>query len=334
MTLLIFYLCLAIGVSFLCSILEAVLLSTTPAFVSSAKKDGGKYGDLLDSLKEEVDRPLAAILSLNTIAHTVGAAGVGAQAQVVFQSLPVSVVSGVLTLLILVLSEIIPKTLGATYWRELAKPATYATHFLTVLLMPFVAMSNKISALIKPKHEGPATSREEISALASLATDEGLFDASDAKALQSLIEFPEVAISEILTPRQSVRFLEEKDTIKELAVHLPQMKHSRFPVINEEEQVIGFVLRSDLLAEAAQDHFDKPITECLRDIYVFPETAKVKHALNYFVKAREHIAIVVDEYGTLAGLVTLEDVLEVMTGLQIVDELDQVESYRDQALGK
>lgn len=331
MTLLLFYLFLAIGFSFVCSILEAVLLSMTPAYVSTIAQSGGRYGKILGSLKSEVDRPLAAILSLNTIAHTVGAAGVGAQAQAVFQSIPVSVVSGVLTLLILVLSEIIPKTLGATYWRELAKPSAYLIHYLTLLLLPFVLLSNQVSRLIKPDKGGPATSLEELAALAKLGHNEGVFDSLDDKMFQSAIHFQSVQISEILTPRSQVKFLRPEETIAEIAPRFEDLKHSRYPVLGKDSKIEGFVLRADLLQAAARDAFSATVSDFKRDVFVFPETAKVKHALSYFLKAREHLAVVVDEFGSLAGILTMEDVLEVLTGLQIVDELDEVESYRKKA---
>lgn len=329
MALLIFYLFLAIGFSFICSILEAVLLSMTPAYVSKIEQLGGRYGDTLGKLKREIDRPLAAILSLNTIAHTVGAAGVGAQAQVVFASLPVSVVSAVLTLLILVLSEIIPKTLGATYWRHIAKPSVYVIQFLTLALLPFVALSNRVSRLIKPQNQEPVTSREELSALARLGYSEGVLDSLDNKMLQSMIHFQSVQIAEIFTPRSKLQTLNSGQTIEELAPQLPKMKHSRYPILGDQEAIIGFVLRSDLLAAAARDEFQATVDQFKREVFVFPDTAKVKHALSYFIKAREHIAVVVDEFGSLAGIVSMEDVLEVLTGLQIVDELDEVESYRN-----
>ncbi|NBD38598.1 MAG: DUF21 domain-containing protein, partial [Verrucomicrobia bacterium] len=213
MLLLFAYFLLAIGVSFLCSVLEAVFLSVTPSFVSAAAGEGSRWGRILKKLKDDVERPLAAILSLNTIAHTVGAAGVGAQAQIVFRNIPLSVISGILTLLILVLSEIIPKTLGAHYWRQLAPGSTLLIHFLTILLLPLVALSRAISRFLSKGSHAGAISRGEISAIAEMGRQEGILDQSDARALRGVLDFQGQRVRDVFTPRVVVKHIDPQTTI-------------------------------------------------------------------------------------------------------------------------
>lgn len=331
MALLIFYFSLAILVSFLCSILEAVLLSLTPSYISAALSSGSRSGRLLDSLKRKVDRPLAAILSLNTIAHTVGAAGVGAQAQVVFDSLPLSVISGVLTLLILVFSEIIPKTLGAIYWRSLAVPSAFICQFLIYLLWPLVIMAQSISRLMSRDGSAATISREEIHAMADLGHREGVIDEADARVLQSAISFPSIRVTEVMTPRPVVKVINEKSTVREVMAEEEELGFSRYPVLRDAETLSGYVLRSDILAAAAKDNWDQTIGKLASEVIIFPELTSVKRALSTFLKRREHLAAVVDEFGAFCGVVTLEDVIETLIGQEIMDEADEVEDLRAHA---
>ncbi len=328
MFLLLFYFSLAILVSFLCSILESVLLSLTPSFISAARAKGGRAGRLLEDLKRNVDRPLASILSLNTIAHTIGAAGVGAQAQVVFENIPLSVISGVLTFLILVVSEIIPKTLGAVYWRPLAVPSAYIIQFLIYCMYPLVLMSQGISKILTPGGHAATISREEINAMADLGHREGVIDETDARVLRSAMAFKNVRVRDVMTPRPVVHTLRAESTIREVMSGDKELVYSRYLVLAGPEKLSGFVLRNDILAAAAADNWERAIRELTSEVIILPEQATVKKALSTFLKRREHMAAVVDEFGSFSGVVTLEDVLETLIGQEIMDEADEVEDLR------
>jgi len=326
---LIAYFSLAIFISFLCSLLEAVLLSITPSYISAMKESGRPAGILLEKMKSAVDRPLAAILSLNTIAHTVGAAGVGAQAQMVFQNLPFSVISGILTLLILVFSEIIPKTVGAVYWRALATPSAYILRFVIFSMWPLVVFSRLISRLIARDGEGNAVSRDEIHAMADLGHEAGVLDQQDARVLQSVMNFQNARVSEVLTPRTVVSSLRLESTVME-AIKIADLPHySRYPVFAGGEEVKGYVLRKDILLAAAHGEHERQLTEFAKDILIFPEQMTLKRAFRSFLNKREHIAAVFDEFGGFAGVVTLEDILETLIGHEIMDEADTVEDMRE-----
>ncbi|MEX0324134.1 MAG: CNNM domain-containing protein [Puniceicoccaceae bacterium] len=328
MTLLFFYFALAVVVSFLCSVLEAVLLSLTPSFIQAVKKTGSRTGRLLDKLKRNVDRPLAAILSLNTIAHTVGAAGVGAQAQRVFENVPLSIISGILTLLILVFSEIIPKTLGAIYWRPLAVPSAYVIQGLIYPMWPLVLLSRSISRLLRRDGENARISREEINAMTDLGQREGVIDEADARVLRSALHFPSVRVTEVMTPRPVVKVLSTDETIRQAMDRLEELTFSRYPVLSDPETIYGFALRSDILESAARDAWTRTIGDLSSDVIILPEQATVKHALKVFLSRHEHLAVVVDEFGSFSGVVTLEDAIETLIGQEIIDEGDEVEDMR------
>jgi CBS domain containing-hemolysin-like protein len=329
MSLLIFYLFLAIVISFLCSILEAVLLSVTPSYISVAQNKGEKTGELLKKLKADIDRPLSAILSLNTIAHTVGAAGVGAQAQVVFGNAYVSVTSAILTLLILVLSEIIPKTLGATYWRNLAPFASRTTYWLIITVYPLVMLSKGITTWLASDEKRPTLSREEFSAMADMGAEEGVFEESESKILKNLIRFKSLRAQDIMTPRIVVmKFLEDK-TISDVIDSVEELHFSRLPVYgSDEESITGYVLKHELYLNLLRGHKDKKLKELKRNILIVPEIISLKVMFEWFLEKQEHIAAVVDEYGGFSGIVTMEDVVETLIGMEIVDEADAIEDMQ------
>jgi CBS domain containing-hemolysin-like protein len=331
MALLLAYFALAILVSFLCSLLEAVLLSLTPSYISSMQESRPRTGKLLDELKSAVDRPLAAILSLNTVAHTVGAAGVGAQAQVVFQNLPLSVISGVLTLLILVFSEIIPKTFGAVYWRQLAVPSAYILRVVIITMWPLVVLSRGISRLITKDGESGSVSRDEIAAMPDLGRKAGVLDNQDARLLESVINFRRVKVTDILTPRTVVQSLQSGTCIREALELADSANYSRYPVLEGPERLLGYVMRSDILAAAARDEWERKVDDLLRDMMIVPANAAVKGAFGQFIRDHEHMAGVVDEFGGFAGVVTLEDLLETLIGHEIMDEGDTVKDLREYA---
>ncbi|MGE9291478.1 MAG: CNNM domain-containing protein, partial [Puniceicoccales bacterium] len=306
-----------------------VLLSMTPSYVTSLKEGGARSAKLLESLKSNVDRPLAAILSLNTIAHTAGAAGVGAQAQIVWGEASLTIVSAVLTLLILVLSEIIPKTLGATFWRQLAIPSAYVTYWLTVILRPFVWLAMGITRVLSRKEEGSSMNRDEILAMAQLGHAEGILDLTEAAAMRSVIAFRSVKVREVLTPRVVTLVWPENWTVGRVMKEHETIPFSRIPIRGKSvDEILGYVIKSDILAAAARDEFEKTMVDLLHEAFVVNENYSLKSLFLKFLHKREHMAIVMDEFGGFAGVVTLEDVIETMIGHEIMDEVDKVEDMR------
>lgn len=335
MGLLIFYLLLAIGVSFLCSLLEAVLLSVSHSYIAIMERKGSKTGKLLRSYKEDIDRPLSAILSLNTIAHTVGAAGVGAQAQIIFGDSYVAITSAILTLLILVLSEIIPKTIGATYWRKLAKFTAKTLRVLMFLLYPFVLMSQAITRLLSNEDEMPSFSREEFGALADLGVEEGIFEEEESRIFKNLIRFSSLRVKDIMTPRTVVVGFNQNFTVGEISDNVEQLHFSRIPVYGEaRDEVTGYVLKNDLLLMMARGETETNLKEFKRDILIVPEMTPLQDFFERLMKKQEHIAMVVDEYGGFAGVVTMEDLVETLLGMEIIDEVDTIEDMQKMARKK
>ena len=332
MILLVFFVSLAIGVSFLCSILEAVLLSVTPSYMAALENSRPALAARIARLKEDIDRPLAAILTLNTIAHTVGAAGAGAQAAVVFGDASLGVFSAVLTFLILVLSEIIPKTLGATYWSALIPIVSRILPPLIWALWPLVKMSQILTKFLARGHKRHVISREELSALATVGAREGVVDASETRIVQNLLRFDALTVSDIMTPRTVVYALPQTTTIGSLLGDLEAMRFSRIPIYEETvDQVTGFVLKTDILIKAVQNKDDIAVSELRRDLSHVTATMHLRELFELLLENDRHIALVVDEFGGTAGIVTLEDVAETLLGLEIVDEADTIEDLQAQA---
>lgn len=329
MTLLILFVALAIGVSFLCSILEAVLLSVTPSYMAVLENDRPALAARLARLKADIDRPLAAILTLNTIAHTVGAAGAGAQAAVVFGNASLGIFSAVLTFLILVLSEIIPKTIGATYWRALVPAVSRILPPLILILWPLVKMSQLLTKLLSGDEKNPQVSREELSALATVGEREGIVDASESRILQNLLRLDALTVTDIMTPRTVVHALPQDTTIGALLEDLEGMRFSRIPIYDQTiDQVTGFVLKTEILIRAVRDEHDTAILNLRRDLTHVKATMHLRELFDHLLQFDHHIALVVDEFGGTAGIVTLEDVVETLLGLEIVDEADTIEDLQ------
>ena len=324
MTLLIIYFTIAISISFLCSLLEATLLSITPAYLHSLKGKGKTYGKRLLKLKEDVDKSLSAILSLNTIAHTVGAAGVGAQAALVFGDQYIGVISAVLTFLILVLSEIIPKSLGANYWKDLAGFTSYALVWVIYLMYPLVVLSKVLTNLLSPKGTAYSTSREEVVALARIGRQEGLLKENEVRILQNLMFFQSVKVEDIMTPRTVILAADQEMSLQEFFRNKDFLRFSRIPVYKENmDNIKGYVLKSELLEMLANDKFDLKLKEIQRTILTIYEKIPIPALFDMMIQKREHIALAVDEYGGVAGIVTMEDLIETLLGTEIVDELDR-----------
>jgi len=330
MTLLFLYLFLAISISFVCSILEAVLLSVQPSYITSGEKKGADEAKLLRKFKDNLDRPLAAILTANTIAHTVGAAGVGAQSTVIFGSAYIGITSAILTLLILVLSEIIPKTLGATYWKELAPYAAILTHWLTRLFYPFVLMSERLTRLFSRAGASPFSfSRDEMEAMAEFGASEGLLDTRELKIIRNLLQLRRISVRNIMTPRPVLFSVSAHMTVGEYFEAHSQEPFSRILLYGEgSDNVFGYALKTDLFHAQASDLFDKPLVDYKRDPLVFPDQFAATDVFDKLIHEKCHLALIVNEYGTLCGLITLEDILETLIGLEIIDELDKVDDMQ------
>lgn len=332
MTLLIVYLLIAVGVSFLCSILEAVLLSITPSFIALKEQEGAKTGKILVELKRDIDRPLSAILSLNTIAHTVGAAGVGAQAQVVFGNAYISITSAILTLVILVFSEIIPKTLGANYWKELSGVSAKIIKLLIYVTYPLVVMSKLITRSLSKENDTQTLSREEFTIMADIGFEEGVFEESESRIFKNLIRFSSLRAVNIMTPRVVVMKFSQHKKIKEALDDENSLTFSRFPIFDtNEEDIVGYVLKNDLYKELSKGNGEKTLDEIRRDILIFPENVKLNVLFETIIEKQEHIAAIVDEYGGFSGIVTMEDLVETLLGLEIVDEFDDIEDMQKMA---
>lgn len=329
MTLLIFYLFLAIGVSFICSVSEAVLLSIRPSYIASLDPDT-RTAKLLAKLRENIDQPLAAILTANTIAHTVGAAGVGAQATVVFGSEYLGITSGVLTFLILVFSEIIPKTLGATYWQALAPAVARVIQGMAWGLHPIVWASEKLTRLISRGGASVYTySREEMKAMLQIGREEGVLDRKEHRIASNLIKLKKLSVRDIMTPRPVIFSVPGDMSVEVFFSNHAQTPFSRIPVFEENaDDIHSYVLKTDLLIAQARDEFDRALHDFKRDFMVIADVASASEAYDRLMHAKAHIALVVDEYGAVQGVVTLEDVIETLIGLEITDELDKVEDMQ------
>ena len=335
MTLLFTYLALALGVSFLCSILEAVLLSVSQSYVGLMESRGSKSGKLLRKLKDDIDRPLSAILSLNTIAHTVGAAGVGAQAQIVFGSAYVGITSALLTFAILFFSEIIPKTLGATYWRKLAPVSARILRWMIWILYPFVVLSMLVTRWLSRGENGPTFSREEFSAMADRGVEEGIFEQEESDILKNLVRFNSLRVKDIMTPRIVVVGFKQEAKVADVFEEFDELRFSRLPLYGEtEDDITGYILKNDLLIALAKDNADKPLKEFKRNVLILPEIISLQDLFERLLENQEHIAIAVDEYGGFSGVVTMEDLVETLLGMEIVDEVDAIDDMQKLARQK
>lgn len=328
MGLLLFYISLALGVSFLCSIMEAVLLSTSASFVMKLQQDRPVLGSKLKGYKQNLDQPLAAILSLNTIAHTVGAAGAGAQAAKIFGDAYIGVISAVLTFLILVLSEIIPKTLGAAYWREL-NPLVIRLLGVTIISMwPLVKMAELLTRLIAKGKVEKQVHRDEFIALAELGSKEGIFHRYESRVLQNLFYLRDIRTRDIMTPRTVVFALPEQKTVHDCLAENERFIFSRIPIYNNNlDDITGFVLKSDLF-RAGHDQPETRLIDLCRPIFVISGDLTLHELFEKMMSESTHIALVVDAYGGTEGVVTMEDFIETLLGLEIVDEIDTAEDMQ------
>ena len=292
------------------------------SFISMKENEGNKTATLMKRYKNNVDRPVGAILSLNTIAHTIGSAGVGAESIKIFGEEYFGLISAILTLLILVLSEIIPKTIGASYWRSLAMTSTKIIRVLIFITYPLVLLSEVITKIFTPKNHQVSVSREEVSAMVDVGTTEGIFRESESKIIKSCIHLAGVKAREIMTPSIVVETANKNLTIKEF-YNQQTWNFSRIPVYDSnKDYIVGYVLKDMVLKALSDDKFDTKLSDMVRSILSFNEDDSVYQIWEKMLEKREHISIIVDEYGCLRGVVSMEDIIETMTGVEIVDEDD------------
>lgn len=322
MGLILLYFLGALSLSFLCSVLEAVLLSTPMSYISMRENQGSKTATLIKQYKNNVDRPVGAILSLNTIAHTIGSAGVGAESIKIFGEQYFGLISAILTLLILVLSEIIPKTIGASYWRSLAMPSTRIIRVLILITYPLVLLSELITKVFTPRGNQASMSREEVSAMVDVGTTEGIFRESESKLIKSCIALSGVKARQIMTPSIVVESACQDLTVKDFQAK-QSWSFSRIPVYaGDKDYITGYVLKDAVLKLLSEDQFHVKLSDLKRPILTFREEESVFQIWEKMLEKREHISVIIDEYGGLRGLVTMEDIIETMTGVEIVDEDD------------
>ena len=324
-TLLIVFLLVSIIFSFLCSVWEAVLLSITPSFTQMKLQEGGELGTTLQTFKDNIDRPLAAILTLNTIAHTVGAIGVGAQAVKIWGAsiMSTAVVPVLMTLAILILSEIIPKTIGANYWQELSGFTVKCLKFVMWVLAPLVYVSQIITKALKKDKDASVLSRADFGAMAELGTQQGVFDEGESNILRNLLRFNTIFASNVMTPRTVMVSSDQQVSVQEFHNTHPNLRFSRIPVYDTSpDHITGYVLKDEILKSLVDGEGDKPLVSIRRDVLAVKQNFPIPELFTHFTQKREHIAIVMDEFGGTAGLVTMEDVIETLLGLEIVDEQD------------
>ena len=321
----------SILISGLCSTLEATLLSTPLSYITGLEEQGIKGAERLKKLKQNSDRPISAILCLNTIANTVGASIVGSLVYEVYGDALVGVFSTIFTFCILILSEIIPKTIGASYWRSLAIPASSIINLMIVITFPLVWILVRLQRLISSRSEQVSVSREDISAMVSVATEEEVIEKEEKKMIQNLLKLDEVTAHEIMTPSVVVEMAPSNMTIREF--YDSDNTHSRILVYDEEndEYILGYVLRQEVLEKMAEDKFTATLNDILRPVLHFKEEDSVSDIWEVLLEKKEHISVILDEYGSLRGIVTMEDVIETMLGHEIVDEKDEVVDMQEYA---
>ena len=332
MTLLFIYVFAAVAFSFLCSILEAVLLSVNSAYITILINEDNPSGKLLKTLKSDIGKPLVAILTLNTIAHTIGAAGAGAQAAAVFGNVYVGLFSAILTLIILVFSEIITKTIGAHYWRQLAPLSAHTLKYMVWVLYPFIKLSEIITNRFKSEQTLSGFSREEFAAMADLSSEEGQLEKQETHFLKNLLLLRKMRVRDAMTPRTVIFSLSDNLLVEEYYHKYDKVFFSRVPIFKDKsDNIIGYVFRSDLLLAQARANGRSKLENYTRPISAILDTTPIQSAFDQLLKDRAHIMLVVNEYGSVQGIITLEDVIETALGLEIVDEKDRTIDMQHEA---
>ena len=326
---LLLYVAIALGVSFLCSVWEAAMLSTPVSHIELLVQDGARAGAIMQGLRQNVEHPITAILTLNTIAHTVGAAGAGAEATAIFGSEYFGIISAVLTLLILVFSEIIPKTLGAVYAKQLTPFTAYSLHILLIAFAPAVRLFEFVTRAMRPSEDPPTVTRSELQVMAKISAEEGGIRERENRIVSNLLQLAEVQVETIMTPRTVVLMIQADQTVGDVMDQHNILPFSRIPVFEEStDDVKGYVLRHEIYKRAAADERSVKMRDIALELKVVPETISVAQVLDQFIAAQDHIFLVIDEYGGTAGLITMEDAVETLLGIEILDESDRVADLR------
>ncbi|MDX5482517.1 MAG: hemolysin family protein [Hymenobacteraceae bacterium] len=332
MGLLLLYLAIALFFSFLCSLLEASLLSITPSHVGVISKDNPSLAKDRQHFKDNIDRPLAAILTLNTFAHTIGAAGVGAQAQLVWGDEYLTVVSVVLTIVILIFTEIIPKTLGANFWKQLTPFTVRTLKILIFTLYPFIVLSQFITRRFKTDKNRSVLSRADFTAMAELGIKEGIFKKGESQIIQNILHFNKILVRHIMTPRTVIVSAQEDMTIVDFFKSFPDLRFSRIPIYRTNlDDITGYVLKNEVMYKLINNDGTQPLKSIVRPIQVVPEHMPIPTLFNRLLEKQDQVALVVDEYGGTAGIITMEDIIETLLGMEIIDELDQIADLQEWA---
>ena len=345
MAILFLYFTLSIFISFFCSMWEAVILSITPSYISRMQTEKPTIGHMLSKMKDDIDKPLSAILTLNTFAHTVGALGVGVQAGKIFGTHQVSflfinltyesLIAGVMTLAILILSEIIPKTLGANFWKQLTPFTVNSLRVLLFILAPFVWLSKGITRMVKTEKGRSVLSRADFAAMADAGLKSGALDREEKSIIQNLLRLENLKVRDIMTPRSVIMMVDEEQPMSEIYKEMKPMVFSRIPVFHEHpDNITGVILKDNVLENLAQDKHLVKASEIKRDILFVEDNFTVAKLMDTLILNREHLAMVADDFGSVVGLVTMEDLFETLLGLEIVDESDKVEDLQKLALEK
>ena len=347
MNLLILYVTLTIILSFLCSILEAVLLSVNSTFLKLKISEGKRYAENLQKMKNNIDEPLIIILTLNTIAHTVGAILVGVQAKEVYSSLNnnsymffgtfltedivVGIVSSIMTVLILLVSEIIPKTLGATYWHKLVR---FTSIFLNSIIPLFrysgiLFLLQFFTRLIGKSENNNVFTREDFSTMAEIAEEEGIIEETESDIIKNMVKFKDVKIRNIMTPFSVMKIASESETIEDFYNKNPKLSFSRIPIYSKKtDNITGYVLKDNILEQIVKKNGNSPLVSIKRKSIFSNYESLIPKVFDRLIKDREHISMVTDEYGTVRGIVTMEDIIETLLGREIMDETDTVKDMQ------
>ena len=332
------YFMIAVGVSFICSILEAVLLSLNKSYIKSLQATKPKLATRLEKQKKDIDLSIGSILTLNTFAHTLGAAGVGAEAVKIFGEDYMFYISAILTILILVFSEIIPKTIGAVYWKELAGISSRMIQFLTFLTYPLLVMMNFITSIISKNKPLETITKEELEATINMGEEAGIIKEKDFHIIENILKYSKIKVKDIYTPRKVLFSLEKKDLINSLEnkntenIKMDKLKeYSRIPVFKDDiDDIVGVIFSKEYFHEFIEDTLENK-KDIIRPVFKINENIPVSKLLDLFLSRKEHMFIVVDHYDQTEGIVTLEDVLEELLGAEIVDELDTIINKREEA---
>ncbi|MCT7493080.1 CNNM domain-containing protein [Aliarcobacter cryaerophilus] len=333
MTLLVTYLLLTLILSFMCSLLEATLLSSTSSYIESLDKKGysPKTVDLAKDVKQNIDKSISSILTLNTFANTMGAAGVGAQAAIIFGSNWQAVIAFALTLMVLFISEIFPKTLGAIYWRKFIVPAVYIISFMVKITYPFIFLATFITNTLQKGRKNEVNfSKDEIITIVDMSEKDGVLQAKESILIKNLFKLKNIKAKDIMTPRTVVFAFDSKTTLKEALLNDNLYVYSRIPVYNESiDDIAGVVFKQTILEKRVKKKKKTLLKDIMVPVHKVPENISVSTLFDMFIRMKMHLFIVQDEYGQTSGVVTLEDALETLLGIEIVDEMDQVTDMQE-----